>query len=99
MADNTTTTQATGAEERIESVRATLAFVGDRIALLTDIVTGDGLERRGDFSLSARGAEAVAEMLVEMGARLDEAQCRMTETLDFLHNHLGPTAETKGTKS
>ena len=75
MAERTTTTQTAGAEEnRIERACAALAFVGDRLALLIDIFEGDGLARRGDFSLSARGADAVTEMLCEMDTRLDEAQ-------------------------
>lgn len=58
----------------INSIRATLGYVGDRLALLTDIFTGDGVMRRNEnFQLSARGAEAVAEMLVEMDERLDQA--------------------------
>lgn len=56
----------------VDSVRATLGYIGDRLALLTDIFTGDGLQRRGDFQLSGRGAEAVAEMLVEMDERLSQ---------------------------
>ncbi len=80
MAERTTTTQATGTERRIESVCAALASVGDRIALLTDIFTGDGVSRRGeDFQLSARGADAIAEMLVDMGERLDDARRVLTQ--------------------
>ena len=75
MADTIAITQTAEAEDgRIERACAALAFVGDRLALLIDIFEGDGLARRGDFSLSARGAEAVTEMLCEMDTRLDEAQ-------------------------
>ena len=74
MADNTTSTRASAEESHIERACAALAYVGDRLALLIDIFEGDGLARRGDFSLSARGAEAVMEMLCDMDTRLDEAR-------------------------
>jgi len=76
MSNQTATTKAPeteGAYASREAICGSLASVRDRIALLADLFEGDGLQRRGDFSLSAHSADAVCEMLIDMGSRLDNA--------------------------